>query len=793
MSFKNKIIKSILQYAVSVFLLIFFTSLSYSQDEPVTYRIIDISVVGNKLYDKKTIINYSGLSINREISIPSDDTRDALKRLWNLNLFSDIQLYVDKKIGKDVYLVISVSELPRIEKVEIVGNDKMSESDLKDKIMIVPGEVVSEQKLKDIEFYITKYYNEEGYSMADVQVDKLINSNNEARIRIKINEGTKVSVRNIIFTGNKNINSSDLKKAMDKTSEKTWWKLWDGARFDKLKFEEDKTLIIEHYKENGYKDAEITNVELVTSVDKEDLDIKIKIDEGVQYRINKITFEGNKIYPDSLLLPRLDMRKGDIYNIKKLNKNVYGAGGETESDLNSLYMDNGYLGISIEIVEKNVGNNFLDLTLKINENNQFRLGLIGFEGNDKTKDKVLRRELYTFPGEYFNRTNVKRSLQQLAALNYFNPEKISPDISLKNDSTVNIKYVVQERSSDQFNASVGYSGSFGITGSLGLTFNNFDIAKPFSGGAGQSLNFNWQFGEGGNYRTLSIGFSEPWFLDTPTLLGFSIYDSRSSYSYDVRETGGIVSIGRRFKWPDDYFRGDWSVKIQKTDVLYGNNYYQTGNRNQFSIKQILSRSTVFDPIFPLAGTKVSDAIELSGGPFLPGNIEFIRNTFIAEAYTPVFKYQKLVLYTNFEFGFIVPFGQDKYLPPTELFYMGGNGLTYNTIALRGYDDRNVGPKSTAYAPIGGKVALKYTAELRYPISLDPFPIFALVFAEAGNIWYDLKRTDPFDLRRSIGFGVRLQLPAVGLIGFDFGYGFDRLLEDRQPSKLVFHFQFGRGF
>ena len=793
MNFKNKEIHPFVKYTFAVIFCILFISPLYSQDEPVTYRIIDISVTGNKLYDKKTIVNYSGLYLNQEIQIPSDETRETLKRLWNLSLFSDIQLYVDKKIGKDVYLVIGVTELPRIEKVELVGNDRMSESELKDKISLVPGEVVSEQKLKDIEYYLTKYYNEDGFSMAEVQVDKLINSNNEARIRIKINEGAKVSVKKIEFVGNKNIKSNALKKAMDNTSEKVWWKFWSGARFEKLKFEEDKKLIVDYYKENGYKDAEITDVEFKTSYDKEDLDIKIKVDEGPQYKIRNITFEGNKIYPDSVLFARLDMKKGDIYNMKKINKNVYGAGGETESDMNSLYMDNGYLRISIEIEEQNIENNYLDLNLKITENNQFRLGLVSVEGNDKTKDKVLRRELYTYPGEFFNRTNVKRSLQQLSALNYFNPEKLVPDISLKNDSTVNVKYMVQERSSDQFNASVWYSGSFGVTGALGLTFNNFDIAHPFSGGAGQTLNFNWQFGEGGNYRTFSIGFTEPWLFDTPTLLGFSVYDSRESYSYDVRETGGILNIGRRFKWPDDYFRGDWSVKYQKTDVVFGDNYFQTGQRDQFTIKQVITRSTVFDPVFPLSGTKVSEAIELSGGPFLPGSIEFLRNTFSAEAYTPLFKNNKFVLYTNFEFAFINAFGQDKYLPPTELFFMGGNGLTYNTIALRGYDDRNIGPKSSSYSPIGGKVALKYTVELRYPLSLDPFPIFALLFADAGNIWSEIKKTDPFDLRRSVGFGFRLLLPAVGLVGFDFGYGFDRQLEDRQAPKWLFHFQFGRGF
>ncbi len=784
---------------IKISLILFFSLISvfikstFAQDElgPEIYRIASINVNGNKFYDSRTIINYSGLKENMEISIPSDETRDAIKKLWSLGLFSDIALYVDKKFGKDVYLVIQVKELPRIEGIDITGNKKISTSDIKERIGLTIGEVVQEQKLKDIEHNLILYYIEEGYSLVEVNVDKLISSNNEARIRIKIKEGSKLTVREITFVGNKQLSNKELKKSMENTAEKVWWKFWDGATFDKSKFEDDKKFIIAYCKEKGFRDAEIIGDELKLSPDKEDVFIKIKIDEGKKYYINSISFEGNKIYPDSLLRERLDLKKGDVYNYKKLQYNLYG--NESETDISSLYYDNGYLNYSADVEEKIVNGNKLDLKIKIVENNQFKFGLVSFEGNDKTQDKVLRRELYTIPGDYFNRANVKRSLQQLNALNYFNPEKLGQDLALENDSTVNIKYIVQERSSDQFNASVGYSGSFGMTGALGLTFNNFDISHPFSGGAGQILNFSWQFGEAGSYRTFSIGFQEPWFMNTPTTLGFNLFDTRTNYTYDIRETGAMLNFGRRFKFPDDYFRGDWSLKYQRTDVIDGGGYYQIGVRNQISLRQTITRSTVFDPLFPITGTKVANSTELSGGPFLPGNTEFLKNIFLVETYTPLIRNQKLVLYTNFNFSFIKSIGKDGYLPPTELFYMGGNGLAYNTIALRGYDDRNIGPKNFYYNPVGGKVAIKYGLELRYPLSLDPFPIFALVFAEAGNVWSDISKTDPFDLRRSIGFGTRLYLPAVGLVGFDFGYGFDRRIEDREDPKLLFHFQFGRGF
>jgi outer membrane protein insertion porin family len=771
-----------------IFSFLMITADGFSQAE--VYKIRNISTKGNKLYDEKTIIAYSGLKPGMEISIPSDEIRESITKLWNMNIFSDIQIYVDKKVGSDVFLVIAVQELPRIESIEIVGNDNISKSDIESKVPLVAGQVLSEQRLKDIQNNLEKYYAEEGYSQAEISVDKLISANNEARIRIKITEGNKVVVRSINFSGNNNIKSKKLRGEME-TSEKVWWKFWNRAHFDKQKFEEDKKTIIDYYKEFGFKDAEIVSANTVLSPDKEDMFIDIKISEGTKFYIDSIDFVGNKLYPDSLLIQRLNMKKGDVYNQKKLNQNLYS--NEAESDIYSLYMDNGYLGFNADVKEKVVGKNKVSLTIEFTENRQYRIGSVSFEGNEKTQDKVLRREMYTIPGEYFARSNVKRSLQQLNSLNYFNPEKLNQDITLENDSTVNVKYIVSERSSDQFNASVGYAGTYGVTGAIGLTFNNFDITRPFSGGGGQILNFSWQFGEAGTYRTFNIGFTEPWLYNTPTLFGFNLFDTRENYYYDVRESGGILSIGRRFRWPDDYFRGDWSIKFQRTNVINGADYYQEGLRTQFSLKQTISRSTVYDPIFPLEGTKISNTTELSGGPFLPGNIDFIKNIFMAELYTPVIRNTKFVLYTNFNFYVVNSISSDKYLPPTELFFMGGNGLAYNTIALRGYDDRNIGPKNSSYNPIGGRVALKYSAELRFPLSLDPVPIFLLTFVEAGNVWADISKTDPFDLRRAVGFGTRIQLPAVGLVGFDFGYGFDRKIEDRQDPKFIFHFQFGRGF
>lgn len=785
----NKGLKVIIYAA---FILTLSVSILYSQaDGPTTYKIAGISTLGNKSYESNTIINYSGLRPGMEISLPSDQTKDAIDRLWKIGIFSDVKIYVEKKFGSDVYLIIEVEELPRVESVEITGNDEFSTDDLKEKINLVPGEVVSDQKLKDIEYNLELNYADEGYGLAKVTVDKLLSSGNEARIRVRIDEGNKLTVRKITINGNKYISTDDLKGVMDETSEKQWWKVWDGATFDKAKFQEDKKLIEDYYKEKGFKDAVVTGDSLDILSSKEDVNVIIKVDEGIRYYINSVNFEGNKLYDNDFLRARLDLRNGDVYNSKKLQANLFG--NESETDISSAYLDNGYLAFSADVSETTVGADKVDLLIKINEANQFKFGIVGFEGNDKTQEKVMRREVYTNPGDYFNKSNIKRSMQQLAALNYFNPEKLNQDISLANDSIVNIKYIVEEKSSDQFNASIGYSGSFGITGSLGLTFNNFDITEPFSGGAGQIMTFNWSFGEGGTYRTFEIGFQEPWLFNNPVQLGFSIFDTRQNYSnLLIRETGVTSNIGKRFKFPDDYFRGDWTAKFQRTNTLNGNSVYEEGVKSQFSLRQIISRSTVFEPVFPTQGTRVSLSSELSGPPLLPGSVSFLKNIFLVEAYAPLSINRKLVLFTNFQFGSINSFAQDKYVPPNEIFYLGGNGLTNNTIPLRGYEDRTVGP-SLYGNPLGGRVVLRNGLELRYSLSQDPLPIFILIFAEAGNIWADITKTDPFDLRRSVGFGTRLILPAVGLVGFDFGYGFDRKIVDGQDPKWLFHFQFGRGF
>ncbi|MEE8113105.1 MAG: BamA/TamA family outer membrane protein, partial [Nitrososphaerales archaeon] len=515
--------------------------------------------------------------------------------------------------------------------------------------------------------------------------------------------------------------------------------------------------------------------------------------EGPQYKIRHISWEGSTVYSDTLLNRRLDIEPGEIYNAEKFEQNL--RGNEAQNDVASLYLDNGYLTFNLEPQEIRVAEDSIDISIRVYERNQFRIGQVYVKGNTKTYEKVIRRELHTRPGDFFSRGAIVRSVRELSVLNYFNPEKIQPDYNLVDDKTVDLTYTVEEKSSDNINASVGFSGAFGFTGALGFTINNFSISRPLSGGAGQILNFQWQFGESASFRTFTIGFTEPWLFSTPTLLGVSLFDTRQRFTFDLRQTGGSVRIGRRFKWPDHYFRGDWILNAQHNDVIDGRGVYTEGKSSQVSITQIITRNSIDNPVFPSSGSNVSLSVEMSGGPLLPGSIDFHKWLFQSDWYVPMFGTSRIAFYLSLQYGYLSEFFEGDAIPPIELFFMGGTGLGFiSTTPLRGYEDQSVGPRDARNNFIGGRAMIKQTAELRLAIALNPIPIYILGFVEGGNVYESFSKADFFDLKRSAGFGARLQINPIGLIGFDYGFGFDDVFpRDGEPDGWRFHFVFGRGF
>jgi outer membrane protein insertion porin family len=634
--------------------------------------------------------------------------------------------------------------------------------------------------------YTVKYdINENSYiNLIDKIKDRIL-------LVLKINENQKVKVRHIVFEGNKAFDGGKLKGQLDNTSEAKWWKFWSSAEFDPQKFEDDKKLITTFYQKNGYRDAQVVSDSLIYSNNNKDLTVVINVYEGNLYYLRNIAWEGNTVFPERLLNERLGFKKGDIYDYEKFGQNLHG--NKDQSDVAALYLDMGYLMFNLKQTETKAGSDSIDVNIHIDEHNQFRIGKVTIAGNDKTKDKVIRRELYTIPGEFFNRALLLRSIQQLANLKYFNTEKLygaeGINTSLKNDSTVNVVFNVEEKSSDYLNASVGYSGSYGFSGSMGITLSNFALDHPFSLGGGQILSFSWQFGVSNIYRTFTLGFTEPWFMDSPTMVGFEVFDTRQQYYYDMSQAGASVKVGRRLRWPDDYFYIQGMFRYQYNDIIDGASVYPNGISHQYTVGATISRKNIDNPVFPSTGSSISLDAQLSGSVLLPGDLNYYKLSFLSEWYKQLFNTNRLTWYTAVELDYIHELDQytTNHINPFERFFMGGNGLVIATVPLRGYDDRSIGPTR------GGDVAIRYTTELRVAVTLEPVPLYLLTFAEAGNVYLDLQHADPFHLMRSAGVGARIMINPIGLIGFDLGYGFDRKEVNGSNPAWLFHFQFGKGF
>jgi len=818
-----------------ILLLLFVPFFLTAQTAPKTYKILGISVEGNTSADARTIVANSGLKTGDEIQIPGDQTIGAIKQLWSLNIFSNVEILIEKELADGAFLLIKVEEFPRIEKAVVEGNDEISKSKIEEKINFIRGQILKTQEVQKVKLKIAKLYEEDGYFnaqitpkffqffQADTSDDKIVThwrnkkdlseeyklefdkddktytnliEKIKDRILLKydIVENDVTKVRKIVFKGNSELSESDLKGAFKETEESTWWKFWSSAKFDKNKYEEDKKLLQKFYLKNGYRDAEIVSDSLIYSNDKKNLEIVLNVSEGPKYKLRNITWEGNTIYTAEALNERLGFQKGDVFDYELFNQNL--RGNEKQTDVAALYLDNGYLTFNMKTDETKVASDSIDINIQVTERNQFKIGKVEIFGNDKTKDKVIRRELYTIPGDYFNRAYMFRSLQQLANLQFFNVEKLyqeGVDYQLANDSTVDVAFKVEEKSSDYLNASVGYSGSFGFSGSVGITLTNFSMAEPFQLGGGQVLSFNWQFGVGNLYRTFSLGFTEPWLYDTPTLVGFDFFDTRQQYIYDLNQSGASVRVGRRLKWPDDYFYVQGTFRFQSNNVINGGSYYREGKTQQFSLGATISRKNVDNPIFPSIGSSVGLDAEISGGPFLPGDVDYYKINFKAEWYKRLFGTSRLVLFSAADLGYLEELKKGTPIQPFEYFYMGGNGLIIATTPLRGYEDRTIGPINKTGDVYGGKVSLRYTSELRFAVALEPIPLYLLAFAEAGNVFESFDATQAFNLRRSAGIGARIMINPIGLIGFDLGYGFDRKAVDGKDPSWVFHFQFGKGF
>ncbi len=749
-------------------------------------KVRSIEVIGNERSDADRIRLNSGLGPIGK-SFTGDDVAEAIKRLWNLGTFSDIQIKKkDTSTESEYDFIIEVTEHPQLDLIQIKGNDNIKTDKLLDELNFYRGQTISPSRVKAGQKNILELYKEKGYLLASAEAE-VVKSLESERARVSViytvNEGKKVKIEKIYFEGNDAFNDGKLRKQFKETKEDG---LFTGGNFNREEYEADKELLLAFYKKEGYMFAEIVSDSLYYDEPKEHMFIKLNIKEGDRYYFRKIEFEGNEIFPNELLQERLDIGTGDAYNEEKLQK------GKSEIQ-NTLYYNAGHLFANVVDAPVPVpGTDSIDVKFNINENRAVQVYKVDIYGNTRTKEKVIRREIRIKPGDTFSYQLIERSMNALMLLNYF--QIVTPNVNLVNQSNpgeeqVNITFTVQEKSTDTAAMNAGYSQRDGLIGGISLGMNNFM-------GNGQQLQFDWQFGK--IYRSFSLGFTEPYLFDSKTIAGFNIYDLRRGgewYGYNQKSRGFTLRLGRRFTWPDDFFQGNWYLGFSKNryEELEGgydiSNYFYLGNATRVYLMQVISRDSRNHAEFPTNGSEVSHSFQFTGG-FLGGTEDFVKNTFISKWYMPAF--WKFIFAQSAETGIINTFNNNNNIGPQELFFMGGSAISLGT-SLRGYDERQVGSHFLDDYPTGGRVQVKFATELRFPISSAP-TIYGLTFAEAGNVWPHHKYFNPFELKRSAGFGIRLFMPMIGMIGFDFGYGFDNIDEfGIKKGRWKTHFQFGRGF
>lgn len=858
-----------------------------SFEAPKIYTIGDIKVSGKFNYNPQTVITFTGLNKGQQIAVPGEEISDALKKLWNLNFFTDINIYETSVVNDTINLELSLNELPRLDNIEIKGYKKTKSESLIKEAKLTKGQIVNENFLSTTKYFLLNKYKKDGFyntkvTMQTVPSDSL---GRKVDLVIGIDKGKKVRISHINFNGNEQLVDKKLKKAMKDTKERSPWnpiRLFKPSKYVSAKYQEDLDLLIEKYKESGYRDARV--VADSTSYDPSTNTVAIDIDvqEGNKYYFGDIRFIGNTVYNNGYLNRILGIEKGEVYNGVLLDKRIQDTKNPDAFDITNLYQNNGYLFSNVRPVEVKTANDTIDFEIRITEGPIAKFNNITVSGNKTTHDPVIHRELRTRPGETWSKAQVMETMRRLGQLQIFDAQAIVPDIlnADPNAGTVDVDWQVVEKGSSQVELQGGYGGG-GFIGTLGLSFNNFSLRnifnkkayKPFPMGDGQSLALRLQGSS--YYQTYSLSFTEPWFGGKKPIsfFGTVAYSQQNMYDYYTRTTDRsrgfnitTLSFGlaKQLNVPDDYFVLSHTLSFQYYDM---NNYntglftFGDGDSKNLSYEIELRRDNRgIDPIFPTFGSFFSisgkftppyslfnnvdyqnlhnekeyklrareGAIDPSTGlPLTPGTyinskgqavakwqdaapdqgkidqkrfnwLEYYKLKFKADWYTTVSG--KLVLRTLGEFGYMGAYNQHRGVVPFERFYLGGDGLANfsldgrEVIQLRGYQNQTLTPLNSRGEQIGGTIYNKFSLELRYPITLKPSAsVYVLSFAEAGNAYDSFKTYQPFDLKRSAGLGVRVFMPMFGLLGIDFGYGFDPVPGETRKSGWQTHFILGQSF
>ena len=853
-----------------LFIAFIFSSITVSAqientENSTTYTIGEITVTGSTSFNAESVITYSGLRAGQEITVPTTPLSkigEAVKKLWKLNLFSSIDIYISSIDGNTANLEIVLKDLPELKDVVIQGVKKSKFEDIIKDNKLNAGVKVTENLITTTENYLENSYQKKGFLKANVTIttSEVTDSIEKQRVNMKLNidKGDKVKVKDIVFNGNEKLSRKKLRKAMKNTKKKNPIRVFKRSKYIEADFEEDLTSIIDKYKENGYRDARIISDSLIYNSDNT-ITLNIQLEEGEKYTYGDIKFLGNTVFSDKILNSILRIDKGDTYNGVELEKRIQDETKPDGEDIANLYQNNGYLFSNITPVETSADGNVIDMEIRIVEGKPAYFNKISVVGNDKTNDHVIYREIRTLPGQRYSKAQVLRTIRELGQLGFFDAQQIVPNFKNvnANDGILDMEYSVVERGSSQIELQGGYGGG-GFIGTLGLSFNNFSIKdifkkeayQPIPMGDGQKLALRLQASR--FYQTYSFSFSEPWFGGKkPVSFSTSISHTKQFlYNPLTRNadkdrrfniTGLSVGLAKRLTVPDDYFVLSQSISFQHYDLKnYNTGLFTFGNGSSNNLAYTIGLSrdnTNIDPIYPTGGSKFGITAKLSL-PYSAFNgvdytslkeeredqleiqnntnnsnsvrndaadriseidqerfkwLEFYKVKFNGEWYTRVVG--DMVLRPKIEFGFLGAYNNDRGVIPFERYFLGGDGMgTYSldgreAIALRGYPNQSLSSQD------GGTIYNKFSLELRYPITLksQQAKIYALAFLEAGASYDSFRDYNPFALKRSAGLGIRLFMPAFGLLGIDFGHGFDPLPGQTRKHGWETHFIIGQQF
>ena len=842
--------------------------IEYANTTP-RYEIAEIKVSGASNYDDLTLIGYSGLNVGQTINVPGTVITNAVKKFWKQGLFSQVKILATKIKDGKVWLTIDLKERPRVSEVNYNGLKKSEKEDLEQRVGITKGNQITPNISDIAKKVIDKYMEEKGFLNVQVTVYQRNDPNKPGYVIVDINvdKKLKTKVHKLYYTGNVALSHNQINRAMKKTNDNNWRNFFRTKKFVREEYEKDKIALIEKYNEIGYRDAFIASDSVVRHDDKT-VDVYLTVNEGKKYYYRNIKWIGNTIYPYQKLEALLGIKKGDIYNHKKLMARLVTDEGDAVS---KLYQNNGYLFSQIDPVEVQVDNDSIDFEMRVIEGKPATINEIGIKGNTRVYEHVIRRELRTKPGQLYSQDDIMRTMRELAQMGHFDPEKIVPDVQPDAENgTVDITYKLETKGSDQVEFSAGW-GSTGVVGSIGLKFSNFAIQNLFKPdtyrivpqGEGQTLTINGRT-SGQSYSSVSLSFLEPWLGGKrPNSLSASIYYStqstvsdrysanysnyinqmysgygggygsgygsgyggygNNSYSTQyqsemdptkyMRTIGASLGYGKRLSWPDDYFvfQGELSYQLFMLSKWYYLPPLTDGNYNNFSVNLTLSRNSIDNPIYTRSGSSFSLGLKITppyslinGKDYGSSNmtnaerykfLEYHKWTFTGKTFTPIAG-DKLVLMGRALFSYLGSYNKNA-RSPFETFVMGGDGMsnytTYGTdyISMRGYTSGSITPYDPKIGTNVGYLYDKFTMELRYPLSLEQSAtIYALTFVEAGNCFNKISDFNPFNLKRSAGIGVRIFLPMFGMMGVDWGYGFD-IDNTGKKSGSQFHFVLGQ--